>query len=95
MTTAATSGYTADAKAFAYENGIMLHDTPGLLALISSRTLAQQQALLDVAFEGDYGRPTCASCGIKLVERTARASGERFWGCANYPKCKATMQMKI
>lgn len=90
----ATSGYTADAKAFAQENGIMLHDAPGLLALIASRTPAQQQELLDVALEGDYLRPTCASCGIKLVERTARASGARFWGCANYPGCKGKMQMK-
>ena len=33
-----TSGYTADAKTFAQENGIMLHDTPSLLALIASRS---------------------------------------------------------
>lgn len=90
----ATSGYTADARAFAQENGIMLHDTPSLLALIASRAPAQQQELLEVALEGDYWRPTCASCGIKLVERRARASGERFWGCANYPRCKGRMQMK-
>ena len=89
-----TSGYTADAKAFAQQNGIMLHDTPSLLALIASRTPAQQRQLLEVALAGDYWRPTCASCGIKLVERTARASGERFWGCANYPRCKSKMQMK-
>ena len=46
------------------------------------------------AFEGDYARPTCASCGIKLVERTARATGVRFWGCANHPRCKSKMQTK-
>ena len=89
-----TSGYTTEAGTFAQKNGIMLHDTGGLLALIASRTPAQQRHLLEVAFEGDYGRPTCASCGIKLVERTARVSGERFWGCANYPRCKSRMPMK-
>lgn len=89
-----TSGYTAEAKAFAAENGIMLHDTASLLGLISSRTLTQQQALLDVAFDGDYWRPTCASCGVKMVERIARASGAKFWGCVHYPKCKGKMAMK-
>ena len=89
-----TSGYTTDAQAFASENGIMLHDTVGLLALIASRTATERQHLLQVAFEGDYWRPTCASCGIKLVERRARASGDAFWGCENYPKCKSTMAFR-
>ena len=89
-----TSGYTADAKAFAQENGIMLHSTSSLLDLIASRTASQQRALLDVAFEGDYWRPTCASCGVKMIERTARASGSHFWGCTSFPKCRGKMQMK-
>jgi len=36
-------------------------------------------ALLAVAHEGEYWRTTCASCGIKLVERTrAKDAGEDF-----------------
>ena len=66
-------------------------DGSGLLKLIATRTDEQQQALLDVAFEGDYGRPTCASCGIKLVERTPSKGGANFWGCSNYPRCKSRL----
>ena len=56
----------------------------------------QQQALLRVAFDGDWWRPTCASCGIKLVERTARQSGRAFWGCENFVRgCKTQMAMRL
>ena len=91
---AATSTFTPDAKAFAKDNGITLHDVDGLLALIGRRSPEQQRALLDVALEGEYWRPTCASCGIKLVERPSR-KGSAFWGCVNYPRgCRTKLQMR-
>jgi restriction system protein len=90
-----TSDFTADAREFAAANGIGLHDVDGLLGLIATRDRQQQQALLRVAFEGDWWRPTCASCGIKLVERTARQSGKPFWGCANYARgCTTKMALR-
>ena len=90
-----TSDFTADAREFAAANGIGLHDVDGLLRLIASRDPKQQEALLGVAFEGHWWRPTCASCGIKLVERTARQSGKPFWGCANFARgCSTKMTMR-
>ncbi len=68
-------------------------DGSALLRLIATRTPEQQQALLDVAFEGDYWRPTCVSCGIKLVDRTPSKGGAAFWGCSNYPRCKSRLPM--
>src|SRR5665647_1275080 len=88
-TYATTSTYTADAQKFATDNGINAMDGRALLDLIAKRTSEQQQALLAVAFEGEYWRPTCASCGIKLVERTPTKGGSAFWGCSNYPRCKS------
>ncbi len=38
-------------------------------------------------------RPVCPRCGGKLVLRTAAHgsnAGSRFYGCANYPKCRYT-----
>ena len=90
---ATTSTYTADAQQFAKDNSINALDGPGLLALIAKRSPEQQQALLDVAHEGEYWRPTCASCGIKLVERKPAKGGAGFWGCSNYPKCKSRLPM--
>lgn len=92
-TYATTSTYTADAKQFAKDNTINALDGPALLALIAQRSPQQQQALLAVAYEGDYWRPTCASCGPKMVERAPAKGGAAFWGCANYPRCRRSMLM--
>jgi restriction system protein len=92
-TYATTSTYTADAKQFAKDNSINALDGPALLALIAKRTPEQQQALLAVAYQDDYWRPTCASCGTKMVERTPGKGGAAFWGCASYPKCRRTLHM--
>jgi restriction system protein len=90
---ATTSTYTADAQQFAKDNSINALDGPGLLALIAKRSPEQQQALLDVAHEGEYWRPTCASCGIKLLARKSVKGGAGFWGCGHYPKCKSRLPM--
>lgn len=92
-TYATTSSYTADAQQFAKTNGINAMDGPALLDLIATRTPRQRQALLAVAFEGEYWRPTCASCGIKMVERQRSDGGAAFWGCSNYPRCKTRLPM--
>jgi restriction system protein len=80
---------------FAKDNGINALNGNALLAQIASRTPAQQQALLAVAFEGEYWRPTCASCGIKLLERTPAKGGAPFWGCSNYPRCSTRIPMTL
>jgi restriction system protein len=87
-TYATTSLFTSEAQRFAEANGINTLDGKRLLDLIISRTPEQQKALLAIAHEGEYWRPTCASCGIKLVERVSSKGGAPFWGCSNYPRCR-------
>lgn len=93
-TYATTSRYTADALEFAKANGINAQDGAGLLKLIAQRTPEQQARLLEVAYEGEYWKPTCASCGVKMAERTPKNGGAAFWGCVNFPRCKRTLAMK-
>ncbi|HPG61392.1 MAG TPA: restriction endonuclease [Casimicrobium sp.] len=90
---ATTSAFTPDAIEFAAANGINLLDIGGLLSLIERRSPEQQQALLEIALEGEYWRPTCVNCGTKMIERAGR-SGPAFWGCTAFPKCRHTMQMR-
>ena len=90
-----TSRFSDDAEQFARDNGIHLLDVHGLLKLIEKRTPEQQQALLRHAYDGEYWRPTCASCGVKMVERTAREGRSAFWGCADHPRCRFTLPMKV
>lgn len=83
-----SSTFSAEAAAFAKANGIHAQDGAALLRLIGQRTPEQQAALLAVAYEGEYWRPTCASCGTKMIEKTSSKNDGSFWGCANYPKCR-------
>lgn len=91
---ATTSTFTPDAIAFARESGVNLLDVDGLLGLIARRTADEQAELLAVALEGDYRRPTCVNCGVKMVQRVPRKGGSAFWGCSHYPRCKTTMPMR-
>lgn len=93
-TYATSSRFTAEAQSFARANRIHTLDGQGLLKLIAQRSAEEQSRLLAIAFEGEYWRPTCASCGIKLVERKPRNGGRPFWGCRNYPRCKSTLPMR-
>ena len=90
-TYATTSKYTPEAQTFAAANGINALNVRGLLALVVQRTPEQQTALLAIAFEGEYWRPTCASCGVKMVDRLPGQGAAAFWGCANFPNCRHTM----
>jgi restriction system protein len=91
---ATTSTFTPDAIEFASANGVNLLDIKRLLDLIAQRSPQQQAELLGVALEGDYWKPTCASCGVKLIEREPTRGGSPFWGCRHYPRCKTTMPMR-
>lgn len=90
-----SSGYTIDAKAFASGKHIKLIDAKKLLELIRDLPADVQSGLLKRVTAGDYTTPSCPSCGIKLVARTARKgtrAGKSFWGCRNFPRCRYTMQ---
>ena len=88
-----SGGYTQEALEFAHSKGINLLDGTALLALIAKRRPEQQQALLDIAYEGEYWRPSCASCGSKMVERGSEAESSAYWGCMNYPRCRNILPM--
>lgn len=88
---ATTSNFTPDAVTFANANGVNLLNVDALLALIERRSPEQREALLKVALEGDYWRPTCV-----IVERkwsseqsvTALVSGAALVIPSVAPRCK-------
>ena len=57
--------------------------------------IASQDATTKVA--SSMGNPpTCPNCGSTMVLRTAQKGtnvGEKFWGCPNYPKCRAIIKI--
>lgn len=36
----------------------------------------------------------CPRCGSKMIERTNRKTGQTFFGCSRYPRCRGTRQVK-
>jgi restriction system protein len=70
-----SSTFTPEAIRFAERSPINLTDGQALLTLIFNRSAEQQAVLLRVALEGDYWRPTCVKCGIKMVSRKPRNGG--------------------
>lgn len=88
-----SSTFTAEALVLGRANRINLQDGAGLLRLIATRTPEQQTALLALALEGEFWRPSCPNCRIKLAERAAPRGGGRLWGCPNYPRCRFALPM--
>jgi len=93
-TFASTGNYTVEARDFAKSNGITALDGLAILALISRRPAEHQKELLRIAYEGEYWRPTCPNCGLKMVERSAGRASGLFWGCADYPICKSMLPIR-
>jgi restriction system protein len=90
-----TSGYTAEAKAFAEGKQIHLRDSAQLLTLIKTLSVEKQDKILKQITAGDYTTPSCPNCGVKLVARgskKANRSGQWFWGCPGFPRCRYTMR---
>lgn len=57
------------------------------------RAKAIRQAALFAETNGAKGAPQCPRCGAEMTLQLAKRgehSGSRFWGCSEYPTCKAT-----
>jgi restriction system protein len=102
-----TSGrFTAEAQAFAQGRNVRLVDGAALEELIRSARAQPQQrparqdppAPPRAAKPAAASRtPACPACGKAMVQRTARrgsASGNRFWGCTDYPACRGTRSIE-
>ncbi len=73
--------------------GIQLLDGPAIIERIRALDQYKQATLLAQAFKGDYRTPTCAACGVKMVEREGKAGP--FWGCINYPPCRVRLPRAV
>ncbi len=54
---------------------------------------ATQPATQGPAKEPDSGQKRCPQCGHPMILRTAQRgsqAGQQFWGCSQFPRCRAT-----
>lgn len=85
------STFSTAARVFARDNGISTQDGDGLLRMIARSTPEQQAELLQVATEGDYWRPTCIHCDVKMKTRRPKNGGLPHWACPHQPACGFTL----
>ncbi len=99
-----TSGkFSHEAHSFATRCAIILIDGAQLSEMIGSARQtnvipirSSEAASRAATHTKDYGPPVCPRCGAEMVQRTAQRGstpGAKFWGCSNFPKCRATAQV--
>jgi restriction system protein len=88
-----TATYTQDALSFGAANPIHLIDGAAFVTKLRDLSPQHQDALLEMALQGDYKTPTCPSCGIKMIKRDGKRGP--FFGCENFPRCKTTSKIKL
>lgn len=89
-----TSKFSEDAKSLAHQQSekLQLVDGDRFLSMIAELSDEFRQLLLEIATEGDYTTPTCASCGEKMILKSG-ANGE-FWACKKFPRLHSTMHLR-
>jgi restriction system protein len=91
-----TGEFSSEAEEWARDKNLDLVNGREFLNRIKQLTAEQQSSLLAIATAGDYTTPTCPSCGVKMVTRTASkgpSEGREFYGCRNYPGCRQTFRI--
>lgn len=55
---------------------------------------AHVQHVREKAIQRETDLTKCPQCGSKMIERANRKTGQTFYGCSRYPKCRGTRQVK-
>lgn len=88
-----TSGrFTTPAKDFAKGRNVFLIDGHGLAELIGDAELEK----VTQNVHSSSTPPNCPACGIPMIRRLSRQSSRHtkpFWGCSNFPKCRAIVSI--
>jgi hypothetical protein len=88
--------FTSEALQFAEGKKLQLISGEEFIAAIKKLPMAKQAELLRLATEGDFRTPTCPQCSKKMKLRKGESPGARpFWGCSQYPRCKAKLVYKV
>ncbi|MGE8250861.1 MAG: restriction endonuclease, partial [Stenotrophomonas bentonitica] len=96
--------FTRDAEAFAQGKPIELMDGATLLEMIqASRNADVWPTAPNPRIEPKIAPPKetpalsegCPRCGSTLVQRTNRRTGESFFGCSQFPRCRGSADRRL
>lgn len=54
---------------------------------------AAKSVALSTTNASPLGQMSCPKCGGEMVKRANRKTGDAFWGCAKFPKCRGTRKV--
>lgn len=82
--------YTSDARALAGRHQIELAGEMEITRMLEAARCEQNPKLLAILNDT---RKVCPKCEAEMVLRTAgsgKTKGQKFWGCAKFPRCRFT-----
>jgi len=79
------TGYSGEAKQLADKHGIQILNESDVVRMLEESGLMYSREIPALFSDS---RKFCPKCESEMVLRTARANGNQFWGCSNYPRCK-------
>lgn len=99
-----SGSFTGECRAFAADKPIELVDGEALLRLVLQVQVSPVQRSVEApsppsqplqasapAAATPSAPHACPRCAGAMAERTNRATGQRFWGCTSFPKCRGTI----
>jgi restriction system protein len=92
-----TGVFSSDCYRFAVGKPLELVDCAALLGLIvkspSKPEFAEGAASVSDNSNSSRVAPACPKCAGEMVERSNRSSGQLFWGCTGYPRCRGAVSI--
>jgi restriction system protein len=85
------NGYSEDAKQLADKHGIYILNESDVVEMLNESGLIHSQEVSELFSDT---RKFCPKCEREMVLRTARLTGNQFWGCSNYPRCKFVLNLE-
>jgi len=85
------TGYSGDAKQLADKHGIQILNESDVIKMLEESGLAYSKEISELFSDL---RKFCPKCESEMVLRTARLTGNQFWGCSNYPRCRFILNLE-
>ena len=85
-------GYTGDAKQLADKHGIQILNESDIIQMLEESELTYSQEISEL-FSDE--RKICPKCEQEMVLRTAHKTGNQFWGCSTFPRCRFRLDYEI
>lgn len=93
--------FTKEAQLFAQGKPIQLVASEELVDMVNSARRSHAKSAVQSATPSPVSKSSskiCPQCGAPMLLRTAKRgvnAGAQFWGCANFPNCRATESVDV